>query len=208
MGIGLDVASGATGAVSLIRSGAVGLMRLSGSVGGEVGSTASGIRRIGATANEVKPAQASVGEGVATEGGADSIPPRNRGVHDVLEASSKSDAAQAYEDSLPGAVYDIETRKKIAPALRFENPNPRGKSEVRFDGRDINNPKILIDRKLNVTTKSKQLADLRRWAEALKQNPDYSVRIEVPSIAAQRNAIRMIEKANVADAPITVKVAE
>ncbi|AVP98751.1 hypothetical protein C7S18_16835 [Ahniella affigens] len=55
MGVGLDVASGATGAASLIRSGGVGIARLTGSAGREVSSMAGSIRRVGAVDNEMMP---------------------------------------------------------------------------------------------------------------------------------------------------------
>ncbi|MCU7369938.1 hypothetical protein PEC18_03400 [Paucibacter sp. O1-1] len=65
---------------------------------------------------------------------------------------------------------------------------------------------MLVDRKLNVTTHSKQVADMQRWAEALRQNPGVSVRIEVPTEAARKAAIRLIRKAGTESSPISVVV--
>lgn len=83
------------------------------------------------------------------------------------------------------------------PALKFDNPNPRGKDYVRFDGRDLEDFKTLIDRKFNATTHSKQVKDMERVVEALKQNPGYKLRIEVPSNNAFNNVNRLLQKADV-----------
>ena len=78
--------------------------------------------------------------------------------------------------------------------MRFDNPNPLGRDIVKFDGVEATR---IIDRKLNVTTKSKQMRDLRRMAEALKQNPEFSGVIQVPNQAAARSAHRALDKAGV-----------
>lgn len=111
-------------------------------------------------------------------------------------------AARAFEDGVTGAAYDVATGKRIAPGLLFDNPNPRGRNLVRFDGIDGTE---LIDRKLNVTTKSKQLYDLQRMSEALRQNPGVTGVIEVPDTAAFRAAALALDKAGVSN--ITVRIA-
>ena len=55
----------------------------------------------------------------------------------------------------------------------------------------------MIDRKLNITTKSKQINDLKRMSEALRQNPEYSAVLEVPNAAVRKAAIRALDKAGV-----------
>jgi filamentous hemagglutinin len=60
---------------------------------------------------------------------------------------------------------------------------------VTFDGIDGN---VLIDRKVSVTTRSKQLRDLQRISEAAKQNPGYKVRIEVPNDVEARRVRRIL----------------
>lgn len=126
----------------------------------------------------------------------------NRGVVNVLENTSKKPAAAAYEDAVPGAYTDVATGQRVVPALRFTNPNPRGTNFVRFDGRD---GMRLIDRKLNLTTKSKQIQDLQRMSEALSQNhPEYQGVIQVPSEAARRAAQRALQKAGVNNISIEV----
>jgi hypothetical protein len=55
------------------------------------------------------------------------------------------------------------------------------KVAIKFDGVDLENPKILIDRKYKVTSQAKQIEGFKRQAECLRQNPDYRLRIEVPN---------------------------
>jgi RHS repeat-associated protein len=138
--------------------------------------------------------------------------PRSAGVRYVLEGrpqpqSTRQLLAQNYEDSLIGASSDIATRRRIVPALEYANPNLRGKPFVRFDAPDPTNPFTLVDRKLNVTTHSGQLDQLRRQANALSQNPGYSLRIEVPDRTAARAARNAIQRADLpVGTPIQVHV--
>ncbi|MGL4512016.1 MAG: RHS repeat-associated core domain-containing protein [Lacipirellulaceae bacterium] len=105
--------------------------------------------------------------------------------------------SQAYEDGLIGAASDVATQRRVVPALLYNNTNPRGKGYVRFDGADPTNQRELIDRKLNVTTKSGQIRALQRQEEAMKQNLGYSLRIEVPNTAAETAANRALRAARV-----------
>jgi hypothetical protein len=141
-------------------------------------------------------------ERIPLPGDADFIGPMRRGVAPIIERSSKSTVAQVFEDAASGAASDIVTRNKIVPALFFDNPNLRGRNFVRFDGIEGTR---LIDRKLNVTTKSKQVRDLRRMSLALQQNPAFQGVIQVPDAAAQRAAMRALNKAGVNN--ITVEIA-
>ncbi|MGN6402140.1 MAG: RHS repeat-associated core domain-containing protein [Flavisolibacter sp.] len=130
----------------------------------------------------------------------------NRGVGKALENVSKRDPLkQAYEDATTGAASDVKTRKRIVPTLKYDNPNPNGKNFVKFDGFDVENNE-LIDRKWNVTTYDKSLNQLKRMAEALKQNPGYSGVIEVPNQKAYNNAVKALQKASVTD--IKVRIAK
>jgi hypothetical protein len=117
--------------------------------------------------------------------------------------SSKSKAAEDYEKGVKGARTN-ETGDRIVPALKFKNPNPKGRTFIRFDGIV---DKVFIDRNLNVTTKSKQVLDIRRWIEALNQNPAHSIRIEVPNTSVEKAVGRLLDKAEVAaGSHISVKV--
>ncbi|MGA7613552.1 MAG: RHS repeat-associated core domain-containing protein [Thermoanaerobaculia bacterium] len=116
------------------------------------------------------------------------MPPR-RGVVWVSERTTAGDTALEYQAGAFGARSSVLTRQNEVPALLFDNPNAVGKPLVRFDGLEGN---TLIDRKLSVTTKSKQLKDLRRVGIALRQNPGYRLRIEVPTEGAARQARRAL----------------
>jgi hypothetical protein len=132
--------------------------------------------------------------------------PPNRGLIWVTENGAMSEEAALWEASAPGASSDLGTRRRIVPALRYDNPNPRGRSLVRLDAVDEQNPMILIDRKWNVTMKTKQVNDLRRAARALAQNPGYALRIEVPNQAVLRKAEGLLTKARLKDSPIYIVV--
>jgi hypothetical protein len=97
---------------------------------------------------------------------------------------------------LPGASSDVATQRRNVPALRYDNPNPAGEPVVRFDGVDPTNPRVLIDRKWGVTTKSDQVRKFRDGPlRALEQNPEYRLRIEVPTRRARVDAERLLEYA-------------
>jgi hypothetical protein len=105
-------------------------------------------------------------------------------------------AAAAWEDCLPGASSDLATRRRNVPALRYDNPNPAGEPFVRFDSVDPANRRVLIDRKWGVTTKSDQVSKFQDGPlEALRQNPDHRVRIEVPTRKAKVDAERLLQYA-------------
>jgi hypothetical protein len=93
-----------------------------------------------------------------------------------------------WENAGEGAASDIATRGKIVPTLgyRHPNPTPRTKSYVKFD--NVDSQGRLIDRKLNVTTKSGQLAQLHRMMHAAAQNPTVKIVIQVPTAAAKKAA--------------------
>jgi hypothetical protein len=124
----------------------------------------------------------------------------------VDEIQTKYGHAQDYEDAAFGARSNVSTGLRQSPALPYNNPNPNGSNVVKFDGVDPYDPRMLIDRKLNVSTAPGQIEDLQRQAAVLKQNRGYQLRIEVPTEAAARNANKALNKAGVGDAPITVKV--
>jgi hypothetical protein len=67
---------------------------------------------------------------------------------------------------------------------------------------DPANPKVLIDRKWAVTTKDDQIRKFQDGPlEALRQNPDYRLRIEVPTQRAATDARRLVKKATFSDDP-------
>lgn len=105
-------------------------------------------------------------------------------------------ASSSYEDSLAGASSDLATQRRNVPALRYDNPNPAGNNFARFDGVDPENPNVLIDRKWGVTTRSDQVSKFQQGPlEALRQNPDYRLRIGVPTQRAATDARRLVRYA-------------
>ena|GEM_PF-901938 len=124
----------------------------------------------------------------------------NRGVTWTTERTGRSSAARDWEDSVIGATSDPSTRMRNVPALRYDNPNPAGSNIARFDGLDPSNPNVLIDRKWGVTTKTDQVDKFRSGPlEALRQNPNYRLRIEVPTPRAATDARRLLRYATGSD---------
>jgi hypothetical protein len=148
-----------------------------------------------------KVAEAASGAGtqlrrIFKRGGPKAAPAANRGLTWTTEATGRSSASKAWEDAVPGASYEVATRRRNVPALRYDNPNPAGSSMVRFDAVDEANPKILIDRKWGVTTKTDQVRKFQDGPlQALQQNPEYRLRIEVPSKKAETDARRLVRYA-------------
>lgn len=104
--------------------------------------------------------------------------------------TEKQFAAANFEDSTAGAFSDVLSKRRAVPALRYNHPSPNGNRTnnfVRFDGIEENG-KVLIDRKTNITTQSKQLEDLIRVNEAMKQNSDYVLFYEFPNVEVANKA--------------------
>ncbi len=122
----------------------------------------------------------------------------NRGIIYMFE--SQADITKpfaAYDAGTLGACSDIATRQRIVPALRFDNA--RGYNFVRLDGVDPLDPMLLVNRKLSLTTKSKQVDDMRRLAEALRQNVSYRAVFEFPTEKTARRGDAILKKVGVAD---------
>jgi hypothetical protein len=124
----------------------------------------------------------------------------NRGLGRTLERKNESDADK-FEGGAMGVAMALDSNKnKLVPLLRYDNNNRRGKQFIKFDGIEGN---TLIDRKLNVTTFEKSITQVQRADEALKQNPNYNIRYEVPPNRV--NAMkRLLTKARVNNSRITV----
>lgn len=102
---------------------------------------------------------------------------------------------EIFEAGTTGALTDIKTRKKIVPALRYDNPNPRGYNFIKLDGFETNG--YLIDRKTNLTTFKTQIYTLEKLNIALKQNPSFKVVYEFPTREATKKARKILEKYNI-----------
>jgi hypothetical protein len=122
-------------------------------------------------------------------------------VEESLSASSK---AADYQAGTTGARSNIFSRKLEVPALTYNNPNPRGRSFVKFDGIESDGV-TLIDRKLNITSKSKQLRDLGRVSDVIAQNPGYSLFLEVPKQSVANRAIKILDKLGITNIGVRVR---
>lgn len=112
--------------------------------------------------------------------------------------------AGRYQAEIP-SVADAEGKKIWVPALGFANSNGRGYKFVKFDGIDFHK-KTVVDRKFNVTGFAKQADDIDRQVEAMMQNPEWTLVIEVPSERVGKAVLKLydkaIKKAMPADGPV------
>lgn len=99
-------------------------------------------------------------------------------------------AAGHYQAGAAGARSSVATGRAVVPGLQYR-PFRGGRGLIRFDGIE-ESARVLIDRKLSVTSFPKQVLAIRRAARALGQNPGYSLRFEVPTEAAARAARRLV----------------
>jgi hypothetical protein len=139
--------------------------------------------------------QGGGGQGSSKSGGG-SAPSTNRGQVYVNETAAMSKEAAAYEAGAPNP----GRANGQVPALKYDNPFG-GRNLVKFDGIE---GKTLIDRKLSFYSNDKGKLALQRQSEALKQNPGYSGRIEVPTATEQRRIQKYMNELNITN--IDVKV--
>ncbi len=131
---------------------------------------------------------------------------KNRGLIFVHEPQGDfSELYVKFESGTLGALSDIPSQQKVVPAIRFDNPNPRGYNFAKFDGIEADGV-TLIDRKTSLTTKSKQLQSLQRVSIALKQNPDFKLVFEFPNQKAADRALDILIKQNITN--INIRVAQ
>jgi hypothetical protein len=113
--------------------------------------------------------------------------------------------ARDYESGATGAFSDILSRKRVVPALKFNNPNPRGAAFVKFDGFQQLDGGVmeLIDRKTRVVPFSTHQGPfispsvrdgLTRKSLAISQNPGYRAVLEFPTAAARREAQQVLRQ--------------
>ena len=141
---------------------------------------------------------------IYTVGEANRLPRSQNGLIAVLEPTGTGNpAAAAYPAGTAGAVSDIATGKQIVPALRYNNPNPRGMDFVKFDGYEVlpnGQTMLLIDAKMRLPLwseggRAKIVETLQRVQAALNQNPGFRVVYEFPDEASKLEAIDFINKA-------------
>ncbi len=129
---------------------------------------------------------------------ANMLPAPHKGIIYVRESprsprSAARRAANDFEAGTTGARSDVASRDRVVPALRYNNPNPRGNKFVRFDG--IEGTKVVIDAKTRILTFESrgrtvlpQEQDLRRINRALEQNPGVRAVFEFPTETARAHA--------------------
>jgi len=110
------------------------------------------------------------------------------GMFYVLEPGQKNPTkpSDAYHLEYPVA-SDRDTKATWVPALAYYNENSRGNQFVRFDGVNAR-MRTVYDAKWNTTSFPKQKFDIGRQLESLRQNPGWSLVVEVPTQAAKKHA--------------------
>src|SRR5262249_14183641 len=119
-----------------------------------------------------------------------------RGVTYVKEAPPNDPAAAKWERGAPNP----RRARGEAPALRYANPFG-GRYVAEFAG--IGGT-TLIDRKLAFYSSDKAKLALRRQSEALKQNPGYKLRIEVPTQAEKRRIEKYLKELRITNIEVAV----
>jgi hypothetical protein len=126
----------------------------------------------------------------------------NRGLIYVQGNLQGSERARAHQSGGVGAFSDIESKKFADPALRFDNPNPRGLNFIRFDSAFAaadNSHTVLVDSKTKLAiwsreTQKKTINTLERAKHAVIQNPGHKVMYEFDSETAAEEALAFIRK--------------
>jgi hypothetical protein len=128
----------------------------------------------------------------------------HKGLIYIAETLPRNARARQHQAGTSGAFSDIRTQKFASAALRYENPNKRGRNFIKFevsglseDGKSIE----LVDAKTKLAIWSKGpqqtvLRTLERTKEALLQNPGYKVLYEFDDEIAAQQARLFIRKHN------------
>ena len=114
---------------------------------------------------------------------------------------------EQFDAGATGAFSETITQKRAVPALRFDNPKPRGHNFVKFDGLDVDTNTI-IDRKVSITTFPKQLESLKRASAALDTNPKFSGVFEFPTQKAADKAREILQSLNISNIKVRVVKSE
>ena len=141
---------------------------------------------------------------VYTEKEARNLGGENRGLIYTQEKMQGSERSMRHQSGGRGAFSDIASRKFANPALRFDNPNPRGRSHIRFDNAYSaadNSHTMLVDSKTKLAiwgkaTQTKTIKTLERVKHAVMQNPGYKVQYEFDTDEAAEETWKFIEKHN------------
>jgi hypothetical protein len=125
-----------------------------------------------------------------------SLDTENRGLIYVQGNLQGNERARALQSGGEGAFSDLESKKYADPALRYDNPNPRGYNYIRFDSAYVpqgQNYTVLVDSKTKLAiwskeTQKKTVATLERAKRAVQQNPGYRLMYEFDTEEAAEEA--------------------
>ena len=131
--------------------------------------------------------------------GSDATP--NRGVEYIFETPAGKPKAQEFQWGTAGSMMQQTPSgpKNIIPALRYDNPNPRGMNFIKFDGIEVRNgTTYLIDTKRNVPYWNKSAMKnltktFDRINEAKNQNPEIKIIYEFPDEEAKGHFDKWLE---------------
>jgi hypothetical protein len=128
----------------------------------------------------------------------------HKGLIYVAEALPKNKRAREHQSGTDGAFSDVRTKKFASAALRFVNPNKRGRNFIKFEVSGVSDDGNFIEladakTKLAIWSRGPQQTTprtLERTKEALIQNPGYRVVYEFDDTVSEQKARRFIQKHN------------
>ncbi|TDQ82491.1 hypothetical protein A8950_2314 [Dongia mobilis] len=128
----------------------------------------------------------------------------HKGLIHIAEALPKNKRAREHQSGTDGAFSDVRTKKFASAALRFVNPNKRGRNFIKFEVSGVSDDGNFIEladakTKLAIWSRGPQQTTLRtleRTKEALIQNPGYRVVYEFNDVISEQKARRFIQKHN------------
>jgi hypothetical protein len=150
---------------------------------------------------------------VYTEKAARALQGERRGLIYVEEARPHLEEAHQFQLGTDGVKYQAETKKYSVPALRYDNPNPKGVHHVKFDAAKVSDDGLTLilndaKRKLgifNEPAREKTWKTLRRVKEAMKQNPEFHVMYEFPDEKAAGAARKFLRDKMIPNIQIVVR---
>jgi hypothetical protein len=150
---------------------------------------------------------------VYTEKQARALQGERRGLIYVEEARPHLEEAHEFQLGSDGVKYNAETEKYSVPAMRYDNPNPKGVPHVKLDTATVSGDKLKLvlndaKRKLGIfspAARENTLSTLRRVQDAMQQNPEFQVQYEFPDEEAAAAAKKFLKKNKIENIQVTVR---